>query len=143
MTLVKEYTLNAIDYHPHFRARYQEKGSGFGVVFLWGLMEDKERNMTSQLKSEIVEAFSTLLVNIYYEHEKEKYITAAIEGIRQRRNIDEYLKMVQSCLKMSRTFKIENILKSLEREGSIIDEVICAVLETSNQVTEKGIQSMF
>ena len=68
VTLVKEYTLNAIDYHPYFRARLQEKGSGLGVVFFWGLMEDKERKMTPQLKSEIVEAFSALLVNIYYEH---------------------------------------------------------------------------
>ena len=44
---------------------------------------------------------------------------------------------------MSKNVKIESLLKNFEREGSLIDEVICAVLETSSQVTEKGIQSMF
>lgn len=38
ITLIKDYTLNVVDKNDHFRRHYMEAETGFGVVFLWGLI---------------------------------------------------------------------------------------------------------
>lgn len=43
MSLIKDYTLAAADYHPVYRKKYADASTGLGVVCLWEVIESKDK----------------------------------------------------------------------------------------------------
>ncbi len=66
VTLIKEYTASAITKNVTFRAQYCKEGNELGLLYFWSLITSEKNEISSELKYKMIEAFASLLGDIYY-----------------------------------------------------------------------------
>lgn len=88
----------------------------------------------------VVIAFSEMLVNIFYKKDTEKYVSQAIYGIKDRRNMDSYFKIIHYSLKKNRDFAL--IIQKIDQDINIVETVVNSVI-SSKMLSTKAVQNMF
>jgi hypothetical protein len=79
---------------------------------------------------------------MYYTKEVEKYISLAIKGIANRKNLEFYFKVIHETLKLSKVTRINKSIEAVEKDVNIVDCVIDG-LKTSQQHSSKMWECMF
>lgn len=87
VTLVKDYTLSALTKNSVYRKEYCKEGDELGLTFYWNLITSEAAGLPYQLKIKVVEAFAAIIGDLYYSKEVEKYMSLAIKGIANRKNL--------------------------------------------------------
>ena len=81
-----------------------------------------------------------MLTNPYYKKEIEKYISECIYGIKKKKNMDAYLKIIHSSLKKNKDFA--SFIGRIDKEINIVDTVVNSVI-TSQKISTKAVENMF
>ena len=117
-----------------------DSSSGLGVIFLWEIIEGKREKLAEELMDKVIKAFSELLVNDFYKKETEKYVSASIYGIKEKRNMDSYFKIIHNSLSKNRDFA--KIIEKIDRELNIVETVVNSVI-SSEKLSIKAVENMF
>ena len=87
ITLVKDYTINALGKNHYYKKEYCKEGDELGLTFYWKLINSEGPGLSFQLKMKVVEAFAAIIGDLYYSKEIEKYMALSIKGIALRKNL--------------------------------------------------------
>ena len=82
---------------------------GFGLIYFWEHINSQTK-INKDLIPKIIEAFATLLNNMYYGKHIEKFIVSSIKAIKENKNPESFLKVIHESLKLCKGTKMNKAI---------------------------------
>lgn len=127
IVFIKDFTFAIANENAYFKTKYMTEGHGFGMTFLWDLIQNNQNKGNEQLNSKIIEALAVLLVSPYYSKQVEYFVTLSMKAIKEKKAIDSNLKLIHEAMKVCKGAKMHRVIESIERDMPIIDTVVKSV----------------
>jgi len=82
---------------------------GFGLIYFWDLINGQGK-VNKDLIPKIIESFATLLNNVYYSRQIERFIVSSIKAIKELKNTESFLKVIHESLKLCKGSKMNKAI---------------------------------
>lgn len=87
---------------------------GFGLFYFWDIINNQSK-VSKDLIPKVIEGFATLLNNIFYGRQIERFIVLSIKAIKELKNPESFLKVIHESLKLCKGQRMNRAIETAER----------------------------